>query len=136
MSTDNQVQKILTHSLNEFRWGDYSNMERVDVFEVWTIRADFEIDRVGTHIEYSEAVAAAQLLVMVIQAGLVSPIMRTVIVWIFRNNVEDSVLEVGIEHRKGNLVDEKAKRIRLIDDALDHCQKELIRLKMERDDGD
>ena len=135
MSTDNQVQEILKQSLDELRWGEYCDMERVDVFNVWTIRADFEVDRVGAHIEYSEAVASAQLLVMFIQAGAVSPIMRTVVVWTFRDSVEGSVLEVGIERRTGNLVDEKAKRIRLIDDALDHCQKELIRLKMERDDG-
>lgn len=111
-------------------------MDRVDIFEVWTIRADSEIDRIGTHVEYTEALAAAQLMVLVIPAGATPPIMRAVVVWVFRNNVEGSVLEVGIERRTGNLVvDEEEKRIKLIDDALDKCQKELIRLKRERDDG-
>ncbi len=140
MSTDHisqniQVEEILGLSRNELQWGDYSDMGRVNIFEVWTIRADSEIDRIGAHVEYSEAVSSAQLMVLVIPAGAASPIMRTVVVWIFRNSEEDSVLEVGIERRKDNLVDEKEKRIKLIDDALDECQKELIRLKREEDDG-
>lgn len=142
MSTDHvlqntQVQEILAQARNELQWGDYSDMGGVNVFEVWTIRADSEIDRIGAHVEYSEAVASAQLMVLAMQSlGAVSPITRTVVVWIFRNSEEDSVLEVGIERRQDNLVGEKEKRIKLIDDSLNRCQEELVRWKMEKNSGD
>jgi hypothetical protein len=96
-----QVREILRLALNELRWGDYSDMKRVDVFEVWTIRDDGEIDRVGAHVEYVEAVASSQLLVLIMQAGAAAEIVATVVVWIFRDSVEDSVLEIGTEKRAG-----------------------------------
>jgi hypothetical protein len=96
-----QIKEILSLAREELQWGDYSDMGKVDIFEVWTIRDDGEIYRVGAHTEYTEAVASSQLMVLVMQAGAAAEIIRSVVVWVFRNSEEDSVLEVGVAKRKG-----------------------------------
>lgn len=102
LSQNIQVEEILAKTRNELQWGDYSDLVKADFFEVWTIREDCETDRVGSHSEYSNAMDRAVLLASFLQTGLtgISPIVRAVVVWVFRNSEEDSVLEVGIAKRK------------------------------------
>lgn len=97
-----QIEQILTHARNELQWGKHSDLVKADFFEVWTIREDCEIDRVGSHSEYKSALDAAELLALFLQTGYsgLSPIAGAVVVWVFRNSEEDSVLEVGIAKRK------------------------------------
>jgi len=128
LSQNIQLAEILSQANNEMQWGNYADMERVDVFEVWTIREDNEVDQVAAYVKYEEALGAAAVHTLVIQAGDVPQIIRAVVVWYFRNSEEQSVLEVGIETRITDT--ERKKRLQLIDDSLEEVRLDLMARKI------
>ena len=80
ISQNIQIEEILRQSREELQWGDYSDQTKIDVFEVWTIRDNYEINRHGSYTEYEEAVAASELMVLIMTSPKVSPIVRSIVV--------------------------------------------------------
>lgn len=106
-------------------------MDMVNLFEVWILRSDGEIDHVGSHVKYPHALESAELHVLAMEAGDVPEILEAMVIWVYRDGEEDSVLEVAIRKRK--VENEKAGRLKLIDDQLDHVA-ELMKQR-KRDNG-